>query len=158
MEIEITKTFTDPGGNVHIADSIEHVSDSVALTYFEWKVAKRAVYKSLKEAMDAKERQRIAALPPGSALAAGWSLREATGNDPSVRFIVVKTSPTGELTFYDAPPEDAPLKFKQRFADAVATDSAAFSSRAEFLKRQASEPLRTTGYNVGDIAKAVKRG
>jgi hypothetical protein len=121
-------------------------------------------YENHVEYLNDVEKQRQAALPKSAAPATGWTVRESTSNDPRVRFIVVETSPLGEITFYDAPPAHAPRAVKQKFADAIATDAAAFSSRAEFLKQQRNEPSRTNGYNEFDLARVtfgangVKRG
>ena len=155
MLVEIVKTFTDPGGNVHLAGSQEHVRTSTAEQYFDWQVAKRPVYKTFKEAMDAKEKERVSALPKSAAPATGWSIRESTGNDLRVRFVVVETSPLGGTTFYDAPPSHAPASVKQKFADAIATDANAFSERAAFLEKQRNEPSRTNGYNEFDLARVT---
>jgi hypothetical protein len=118
-------------------------------------------YKNHIEYLNDVEKQRQAAQP---AQATGWSVRESVGNDPRVRFVVVETSPLGEITFYDAPPLHAPASVKQKYADAVATDANAFSERAQFLQRQRNEPSRQNGYNEFDVAKVtfgangVKRG
>jgi hypothetical protein len=143
MLVEIVKTFTDPGGNVHLAGSQEHVRTSTAEQYFDWKVAKRPEYKTFKEAMDAKEKERVSALPKSAAPATGWGIKESTSNDPNApRFLVVKTTPTGETFFFDSPPSDAPPFIKQRFADAVVTNAAQFTDRAAFLKQQQEDYAR----------------
>jgi hypothetical protein len=110
--------------------------------------AKRGTNEWLAERAE-EEALRIASIPSS---ASRWSIRESTSNDPRVRFVVAKTSPLGETTFYDAPPADAPLKIKQQFADAIATDAAAFSSRAEFLKRQNAHREPSEQSRATDIA------
>jgi hypothetical protein len=163
MEIEITKTF-DHLGTTYQAGQKTHVENSIAADFIHHKVAKRVAYKTHKEFMDAHEKQRVADLPSSAAPATGWSIRESTSNDPRVRFVVAETSPLGDITFYDAPPAHAPASVKQKYADAVATDAAAFSSRAEFLAKQAREPRITTGHTETDLAtvtfgaSGVKRG
>lgn len=127
--------------------------------------AEEVPYKNHVEYLNDHEAQRQAALPKSAAPATGWGIRQSTSNDPRVRFVVTETTPMGETIFYDAPPAHAPLKIKQQFADAIATDVAALSSRNEFLEQQRLHVEPTQRYPEQGIAltiiganRVVKRG
>jgi hypothetical protein len=145
----------------HLNGKIVHETRESVAPYILSGQCEEVPYKNHVEYLNDVEKERQAAQP---AQATGWSIRESTSNDPRVRFVVTKTSPLGEVTFYDAPPADAPEYVKQKFRDAVATDEALFSSRREFLEKQRNEPSRTNGYNEFDLAvvtfgaHGVKRG
>ena len=147
----------------HLNGKIVHETRESVAPYILSGQCEEVQYKNYVERLNDEQAQRAA--EPKNAPATGWSIRESTSNDPRVRFIVAETSSLGEITFYDAPPAHALLAIKQKFADAIATDAAAFSSRAEFLEKQRHEPSRTNGYNEFDLARVtvfgangVKRG
>jgi hypothetical protein len=145
----------------HLNGKIVHETRESVAPYILSGQCEEVPYKNHVEYLNDVEKQRQATQP---AQVTGWSVRESIGNNPRVRFVVVETSPLGEITFYDAPPAHAPASVKQKYADAVATDAAAFSSRAEFLAKQAREPRITTGHTETDLATVtfgatgVKRG
>jgi hypothetical protein len=87
-----------------------------------------------------------------------WAINESR-HDPNTRFIVARTGVNG-ITYYDAPPADAPVHVKQRFADLVATDAQAFADRSDFLNKQNNhkEPATPGIASVVDIARALIRG
>ena len=159
MRIKYTEFVPNPA----LRNTITHLPQHRAQALIDSGAAVELPYKNYVERLHDEQAQRAA--ESKNAPATGWSIRESTGNDLRVRFVVVETSPLGEITFYDAPPSHAPRSAKQKFADALATDAAAFSSRAEFLEKQRNEPQRQNGYNEFDLARVtfgangvVKRG
>lgn len=149
MRIKYTEFALNPA----LRGTISHLPQHRAQALIDSGAAVELPYKNYVERLHDEQAQRAA--EPKNAPATGWSIRESTSNDPRVRFIVVETSPLGAITFYDAPPAHAPASVKQKFADALATDAAAFSSRAEFLEKQRHEPSRTNGYNEFDLARVT---
>jgi len=114
------------------------------------------LYKSTLEFLNDHEAQRQAAMPK---IGDGWALKETMATpDRRGQVLIVKTTSLGETLYYDAPPADAPPHIIQRWKDALATDAAQFSSRAEFLQKQNahSEPGRQ--YPAGDIARVITFG
>jgi|HubBroStandDraft_6_1064221.scaffolds.fasta_scaffold588084_2 hypothetical protein len=155
--------YTEFALNPALRGTISHLPAHRAQALIDSGAAVELPYKNYVERLNDEQAQRAA--DPKNAPATGWSVRESVGNNPRVRFVVVETSPLGEITFYDAPPLHAPASVKQKYADAVATDAAAFSSRAEFLAKQRNEPRITTGHTATDLAVVtfgangvVKRG
>jgi hypothetical protein len=147
----------------HLNGKIVHETRESVAPYILSGQCEEVQYKNYVERLNDEQAQRAA--EPKNAPTTGWSIRESMSNDQRVRFIVIETSPLGEITFWDAPPAHAPASVKQKFADAIATDAIAFSERAEFLQRQRNEPQRQNGYNEFDVARVtifgangVKRG
>jgi hypothetical protein len=134
----------------HLNGKIVHETRESVAPYILSGQCEEVQYKNYVERLNDEQAQRAA--DPKNAPATGWSVRESVGNNPRVRFVVIETSPLSEITFYDAPPAHAPASVRQKFADAVATDAAAFSSRAEFLAKQRNEPRVTTGHTETDLA------
>jgi hypothetical protein len=139
----------------HLNGIIQHEPYEAVAPFLLSGACEEVPYKSTLDFLNDHEARRVAALPKSAAPATGWSIRESTSNDPRVRFVVTETSPLGEVTFYDAPPVHAPASVKQKFADAVATDAAAFSQRAEFLKRQNEHREPTELSRPYDIARTI---
>jgi hypothetical protein len=151
MRIKYTEFALNPA----LRGTISHLPQHRAQALIDSGAAVELPYKNHVEYLNDYEAQRIAALPKSAAPATGWGIRESTSNDQRMRFVVTETSPLGETTFYDAPPAHAPLSVKQKFADAVATDAAAFSSREEFLQQQKKHVEPTQRYPAQGIALTI---
>ena len=137
------------------AGTIEHLEPFRAQPLIDAGFAEEIKYKNHVERLAALEKKRAAALPPPTDQ---WAINESR-HDPNSRFIVAHTSVNG-VTYYDAPPADAPVHVKQRFADLVATDAQAFADRSDFLNKQNNhkEPATPGIASVVDIARALIRG
>jgi hypothetical protein len=143
--------FVHPSPKAGTCEDVENTAGrALVLAGF----AEEIKYKNHVERLAALEKKR-AALPPQ---ADQWAINESR-HDPNTRFIVARTGVNG-ITYYDAPPADAPVHVKQRFADLVATDAQAFADRSDFLNKQNNhkEPATPGIASVVDIARALIRG
>ena len=88
MHIQILKTFTDLGGNVHIAGTREHARTSTAELWIDSKVAERVRYTCAAERLAVEEALRQAAIPASQRdnnPTAVWSLRTLPSGKLTVR-------------------------------------------------------------------------
>lgn len=134
-------------------DDVENVAGSALVVAG---FAEELKYKNYVERLSILEKARAKASKPQQPVQ--WGIREALCNDPySPRFVLTKTT-EHETLHFSTLPQDAPPNIKQRWNDLHATDAALYKDRQEFLKRQASEPRTTTGFNEGDLARVVVIG
>jgi hypothetical protein len=143
--------YTEFALNPALRGTITHLPQHRAQPLIDSGAAVELPYKNYVERLNDEQAQRAAEPKPKDAPVIGWIIRESTGNDPRVRFVVVKTTPH-ETTFYDAPPADAPESIKQKFKDTLATDAALFTARGEFLQQQARQPSYKPGHTETDVA------
>jgi hypothetical protein len=93
--------YTEFALNPALRGTITHLPQHRAQALIDSGAAVELPYKNYVERLNDEQAQRAA--DPKNAPATGWSVRESVGNNPRVRFVVVETSPLGEITFYDAP-------------------------------------------------------
>lgn len=139
MRIQIIKTFTDPGGNEHVAGSVENVHNSVAAQYFEWKVAKHHEYRDYHE--------RLAETMPASvAPLIQWAVNETQGARSAV---IVKMVNAADQTVYSEPPADCPPGVVARFRHICRLDVEYGAGKAETarleLEREANKEKDAAG-------------
>jgi len=108
LEIEYLVNYTDRSGKVHLAGEHDHCSNAVAELYFHEKIAKRPAYKTFKEAMDAKEKERAATQQtpdPNAVKGVEWGVMEH-GNSGRVticRKTLLETLYGNDKSFPDVP-------------------------------------------------------